>query len=100
MLRHVLLLKLRQGVRPEDVTALDAAFRQLLREIPAVADGHVGKALGLPGSSGIAADYAVTLDFRSPADFTAYIEDPRHRKFVEETLSPLREAGWSAQIEL
>ncbi len=100
MIRHVLLLKFKEGVRSEEVAALDAAFRQLLREIPAVADGHVGTALRLPGSSGVPADYAVSLDFRSPADFTAYIEDPRHRKFVQETLSPLREAGWSAQIEL
>ncbi len=100
MLRHVLLLKLKEGVRPEDVAALDTAFRRLLDEIPAVAAGCVGPALRLPGSSGLPADYAVTLDFRTPADFTSYIEDPRHRRFVQDTLSPLREAAWSAQFEL
>ncbi len=100
MLRHVLLLRFKDGVAPNEIAALDSAFRALIREIPAVAEGHVGTKLGLPGSSGVPADYAVTLDFRSPDDFTAYIEDPRHQKFVREILSPLREAGWSAQIEL
>lgn len=100
MLRHVLLLTFKDGVRPEDVRALDTAFRDLLAKIPAVVAGRVGPALRLPGSSGVPADYAVTLDFLSPDDFTAYIEDPRHQKFVQETLSPLRQAAWSAQIEL
>ncbi len=100
MLRHVLLLKLKEGVRPEEVAALDTAFRHMLAEIPAVASGRVGPALRLPGSSGQPADYAVTLDFRTSADFTAYIADPRHRRFVQETLSPLRETAWSAQFEL
>ena len=100
MLRHVLLLKLKEGVGTDEIKALDAAFRHLIAEIPAVAEGHVGPALRLPGSSGLPADYAVTLDFLTPADFSAYIADPRHQKFVRETLSPLRESGWSAQIEL
>lgn len=100
MLRHVLLLKLKESVSAEQLGALDRAFRQLIAQIPAVAEGRVGPALHLPGSSGQSADYAVTLDFRSPADFTAYIEDPRHRSFVQEVLSPLRDSAWSAQIEL
>jgi len=100
MLRHVLLLKLKEGVSRDDIAALDAAFRALIAEIPAVAQGSVGPALGLPGSSGVPADFAVTLDFQTPADFQAYIADPRHRQFVERDLAPLRETGWSAQIAL
>jgi hypothetical protein len=100
MLRHVLLLKLKEGVSATEVAALDQAFRRLIAEIPAVAEGRVGTAMHLPGSSGQAADYAVTLDFRHPADFAAYIQDPRHQSFVREVLGPLRETAWSAQIEL
>ena len=100
MLRHVLLLKFKEGVGPSEIAALDTAFRDLIADIPAVSQGHVGPKLGLKGSSGVPADYAVTLDFRSPDDFAAFIEDPRDQKFVREILSPLREAGWSAQIEL
>ena len=100
MLRHVLLLKFKDGIGPEQVKTLDTAFRQLLSEIPAVAAAKVGPALGLRGSSGTPADYAITLDFRTPDDFAAYITDPRHQRFVKESLSPLRESAWSAQIAL
>ncbi len=100
MLRHVLLLKFKDGVGADQVKALDTAFRQLLAEIPAVSAARVGAALGLPGSSGTPADYAITLDFRTPDDFAAYISDPDHQQFVKERLSPLRESAWSAQIEL
>ena len=100
MLRHVLLLKLKEGVRPEQIDAIDAGLRRLMAQIPAVAQGRFGRALGLPGSSGEAADYAIALDFESPADFQAYIQDPRHQAFVRETLAPVRLAAWSAQIAL
>ena len=99
MVRHVLLLKLHDGVGAQDLAALDASFHQLLAGFPAV-EGRLGRALYLPGSSGQSADYAVTLDFKGPEDFAAYIHDPRHQSFVQEVLSPLREASWSAQIEL
>ena len=100
MLRHVLLLKLKESAGPDARTDLVDGFRRLTAEIPNVAAATFGPALGLKGSSGVPADFAVLLDFATPEDFAAYIADPRHQAFVRDVLAPVREAGWSAQIAL
>ncbi len=100
MIRHYLLLTLREDARPEDLQAITEGFAALREVIPEIAALTQGPALGLPGSSAQPADYAVALDFASEADFQRYIDHPAHREFVRTRIAPLRTGGMSAQIRV
>lgn len=100
MIRHILLVQLRPDVTPAEMAQLQEGLGSLLATLPQVRRATHGPALGLPGSSAAPADYAIALDFETPEDFQAYIQDPRHQAFVKERLVPLRTGGMSAQIRI
>ncbi|MDA8346732.1 MAG: Dabb family protein [Thermaerobacter sp.] len=100
MIRHLLLLTLRDDVTQEDLEGISAGFDALAREIPEIAGLQHGAALQLPGSSAQPADYAVALDFENEEAFARYIDHPIHREFVRTRLLPVRTGGMSAQIRI
>lgn len=100
MIRHVLLLTLRPDASPAELGAIADGFDRLAREIAEIRGMRHGKALQLPGSSALPADYAVMIDFDDPDAFARYIDHPLHRAFVRSVLQGVRTGGMSAQISI
>ncbi len=100
MVRHILLMTLRQDATAQELAALSAGFDSLARDIPEIAALQHGAALKLPGSSALGADYAVILDAADEAAFARYIAHPLHQEFVRGVIAPLRTGAMSAQIRL
>lgn len=84
MIRHLVLLKWNEGVDAAHIAATKAGLDRLPGLIPEIVSFEHGADMRLvPGT----ADYAVSADFASIADFMTYREHPEHQKFVQECLT-------------
>ena len=82
MVSHVVLMKPRADLSPEEAKALVDAFEHAIREIPDVRGVRVGRRVlhgaGYEQSAPDSADYLVTLDFDDLAGLQAYLRHPAH----------------------
>ncbi|MEZ5321776.1 MAG: Dabb family protein [Microthrixaceae bacterium] len=84
-LRHVVVMRFREGTSPEAVRALTDGLRSLPASIPEILDYRVGPDLGLAEGSW---DFAVSADFASTGDFAVYRRHPDHLAVIDELITP------------
>lgn len=94
-IRHVVLMKFREGTSPEAVTALTEGLRALPALIPELVDYKVGPDLDLAEDSW---DFAVSADFASVDDFRTYREHPEHVAVIQELIAPHVETRHAVQF--
>ena len=87
VLRHIVLFKFKDGVLPDTIRAIEAAFKNLKNEIPTIK----GFEWGLNNSTekldqGLTHCFVVT--FASEKDRDAYIPNPIHQAFVKKFAEP------------
>jgi hypothetical protein len=95
-IRHVVLMKFREGTTPEAVQALTDGLRALPDMIPELVDYKVGPDLDLADDSW---DFAVSADFASVDDFRTYREHPRHVAVIQELIAPHVETRHAVQFD-
>lgn len=97
MIKHVVLLKWKAGVSPEQVDAVNEAFRLLGDEIAEVASYQFGPDAGIYRGN---ADYALVAEFANEADLKSYVMHPRHQALLADVTGPIMESFQSVQFEL
>lgn len=95
--RHVVLMKFREGTPPEAVQALADGLRALPAVIPELVDYRVGPDLDLADDSW---DFAVTADFESVDDFRTYREHPDHQAVIRDLIAPHVEVRHAVQFDV
>lgn len=86
MLRHILLIRLKAEVEPEQVDAFMAAIEAV--PFSGRSNVVVGRDLGVrPGNM----ELAVSGDFPDEATYRAWADDPQHAEVRTELLAPIVE---------
>ena len=82
MITHVVLLRPRAGLSPEERAGLVDALRTAIRTIPSIRRARVGRRVihGHPYEQSMRVDYeyAALLDFDDAAGLRAYLAHPAH----------------------
>ncbi len=82
VLRHVVLLKFKEGTKPAQIKAVENGFRALPGKIDAICDFEWGTDASVEGlTQGFTHCFFVT--FRNEKGRAAYLPHPQHKKFVE-----------------
>lgn len=81
-LRHVVLFKFKDTAKPEEIKAVEEAFRALPTKIPVVKDFEFGTNVS-PENLAQGFTHCFFLTFASNADRDAYLVHPDHKKFGE-----------------
>lgn len=82
MLRHIVLFKFKDASTPEDIKAVEDAFRNLKNEIPEIKDFEWGKNNSPEGlNEGLT--HAFFVSFTSEEDRAVYLPHPKHKAFIE-----------------
>ena len=89
MICHVVLIRLKDGLRESDGARLLERARELLGPIPGVRNLRVGTGLGKKDERGH--PYALVMEFDDEKALEAYQVHPRHQEFVKDVVSPLQE---------
>lgn len=84
--RHVVCLRFNEDAKPEQIAALDAALRRLPDAIPGIVDYRVGPDVHLAEDN---ADYAISADFATLADYLVYRDHPEHHRVIAELVRPI-----------
>lgn len=94
MIRNVVLARLKDGVKDEDVRAMIAALRQI--RTPGLVSISVGQDLGLRDGNW---DVAVVADLQDAESYRQYDSDPEHNRIRRDVVAPLVERIERCQIE-
>jgi len=79
-LRHVVIFKFKDGATPEQVKAIEDAFRALPKKIPTIADFEWGTN-NSPENLAQGFTHCFFLTFKSEADRAVYLPHPAHKAF-------------------
>ena len=84
MVTHVVLMKPRPDLSPEDREAFVAAFERATREIPTVRNVRIGRRVtfgaGYEQTSPNVADFLAAIDFDDLAGLQTYLRHPAHEE--------------------
>jgi hypothetical protein len=89
MICHLVLIRLKEGLRDGDGARLLERARELLEPIPGVRSLRVGKGLGKKDERDH--PFALVMEFDDERALEAYQVHPRHQEFVREVVGPLQE---------
>jgi len=78
--RHVVLFKFKDTATPEQIKAVEEAFRALPKKIPAILDFEWGTNMS-PEKLDQGFTHCFFLTFKTPADRDAYLPHPDHKAF-------------------
>ena len=98
MIRHIFIGTFKEGIG-EDVKRRQLSDMQAMKErIPGVADLQAGFSTGWAGQTN---QVVMTVDFRTKADFDAYMTHPYHTDYIDKTGTEYfdRQTFVSAQFE-
>ena len=95
MIRNVVLAKLKDGLKDDDVKAMVEALRQI--RTPGLVSISVGQDLGLRDGNW---DLAVVTDLQDEQSYRVYDTDPEHNRIRREIVAPLVERIERCQIEV
>jgi hypothetical protein len=79
-LRHVVLLKFKDGTAPEQVKAIETAFQALPAKVPGIVDFEWGTN-NSPENRAQGFTHCFLLTFRDAAGRAAYLPHPAHQAF-------------------
>ncbi|MEX0757322.1 MAG: Dabb family protein [Acidimicrobiia bacterium] len=88
MIRHVALLKWKDGTTEAQVIAIEARLRQMPDVMPFLRRYELGPDLGITGNH----DLAIVADFDSVEDYLAYADHPDHKAVITELIAPVLES--------
>ncbi|MFI4876744.1 MAG: Dabb family protein [Blastopirellula sp. JB062] len=91
LLRHVVIFKFKEGVKPADQKKVEEAFAALPSKISQIADFEWGTN-NSPEMLAKGFTHCFLVTFKSEADRDAYLPHPAHKEFVELLLPHLEEA--------
>lgn len=97
MIKHIVLLSWKEGVSKESIESVTAGFSALRDEIPEIVSYSFGKDAGIYRGN---ADYALVAEFRTEAEFKAYVVHPSHQKLVSEITGPIMKSFQSIQFNV
>jgi len=80
VLRHVVLFKFKEGTTPEQIKAIEDAFRALPAKIPAIHDLEWGTNVSVENHSQ-GYTHCFLLTFLSEEDRAIYLPHPEHKAF-------------------
>ena len=95
MLKHIVLLKWKDGVVAADIDRVTSAFAALRDEIPQIRSYEFGADAGLYNGN---YDYALLASFDSPEDLQAYAVHPAHKRFLVDVSGPLLDSFVAVQF--
>ncbi len=90
MLRHIVLLKFREGHTAEQVQAITDGMNGLAAQIPEILSYTHGVDAAISES---AYDYAIVADFASEADYLVYSDHPAHKAVGAHVIAILADAA-------
>lgn len=96
-LRHLVLLRFREGTEPAQVEAIATALRTLPGQIPELVDYQVGSDLGLAEGN---FEFGIAAQFATEADYATYRDHPAHQAVIHELIAPLVAARAAVQYEI
>ena len=96
MIRHVSLLTFVDGVRAEQIAAIERALVELPQRLPIGAYAF-GPDLALSDGN---ADFAVVAEFDDLGGYLAYRDDPEHRRILAELITPVLASRTAVQYEV
>lgn len=85
MIRHVVLLTFREGTTEEEISAIEAALSGLPGRIPSLLSYSFGRDLGIDEGN---ASFVVVAEVEDEAGYSAYRDDPEHRRIIVELVRP------------
>ncbi|MCP4639290.1 MAG: Dabb family protein [bacterium] len=80
VLRHVVLIKFKDGTSPEDIRAVEAAFCALPSKVAAIYDFEWGTDVS-PENLANGFTHCFFLSFKSEEDRAVYLPHPAHKEF-------------------
>ena len=83
MIRHVVLLKLKEETTSEAIEAINHALGNLPEAIPQIANYVFGKDLSISDNT---ADFGIVADFADQENFKAYSAHPAHVAAVQNVI--------------
>jgi hypothetical protein len=95
MIKHIVLLKWKDGVSSEQVDLVTSSFQNLKDQIPEIASYSFGKDASIYRGN---ADYALIAEFETEANFKAYVVHPKHQELLREITGPILESFQSVQF--
>ncbi len=96
MIRHMVMLRWKEGVDDAHVTATQAALAKLPGLIPQIAAYSFGPDLGLAPTT---LDFGITALFQSLDDFVVYRDHPDHQAFIQAYVTPFVVERIAVQFE-
>jgi Stress responsive A/B Barrel Domain len=97
MLRHVVLLRWKEGATEAEKAAVEEGLRALPAAIPEIRRYELGPDAGLAEGN---FDLALVADFDSAVDFATYQTHPEHLRLLSERVRPAVAARAAAQYRL
>lgn len=88
MIRHVALLKWKDGTTETQIDEIQTGLRRMPEVMPFLRRYELGPDLGLTGSH----DLAVVADFDSVEYYLAYADNPEHRALIADLIAPALES--------
>ncbi len=78
-IRHLVLIKYKEGTTADQMARIDTLVWNMEREIKAIKSLEWGKTMGMSGETK-EYDYCLNIVFRSELDMTLYEEHPAHQR--------------------
>ena len=97
MLRHVVMIKLKQDAPADAAEGLREGLSRLPGKIPEIQAYAFGPDLGLREGN---FDFCLVADFLDAEAFARYVVHPDHQRFVSERLTPVAETRIAVQFDL
>ena len=97
MIRHIVLLKLKEETSAEAIEGISSALASMPEKIPQISNYVFGKDIAVSAGS---ADIGIMADFESIENYKAYSSPPAHVAAVQDVIKPHVAAKTAMQIEI
>ncbi len=97
MIRHCSLWKFKEGVTPELIDEMAAAFARAIEHIPSAISGRFGRNVGYMDDN---YDFAINIEFEDVDGYRAYVAHELHRELSARYLRPNAQSRAGLQFEL
>lgn len=96
MFRHVVMVRLADGMTDDQKEALRGGLARMPEVIPGIRAYRFGEDAGLNQDN---FDFVVTADFDDSDSYVTYRDHPEHQKLVKDLLAPFVVARAAVQFE-
>ncbi len=97
MIKHIVLLKWKDGTDAEAVSAISHGFAQLAQSVNEISSYHFGTDAGIYPNE---YDYGLVAEFATEADFKRYAANADHQQLMKDLISPVMESYTALQFHI